>query len=193
MQRTIKEYFYLASCLLFTKITVPSARLLRFPIDIRGKKGIDFGNGLTTGYGCRIESFSKDGNKTLFFGNNVQLNDYCHINALKSVRIGDNVLIASKVFITDLEHGSYIGDENDSLPNSIVKDRHLSSKPVNIGNNVWIGELCSVLPGVTIGENCIIGANSVVTKSIPPNSIAVGNPAKVIKQFNFSTNKWEHV
>lgn len=193
MQRTIKEIIYLARCVISTKLSVTSARLLRLPIDIRGKKGIDFGTGLTTGYGCRIESFSEDGSKTLFFGNNVQVNDYCHINALKSVRIGDNVLIASKVFITDLEHGSYAGDENDSQPSSIVKDRPLSSKPVVIGNNVWIGELCSVLPGVIIGENSIIGANSVVTKSIPANSIAVGNPAKVIKQFNFSTNKWERI
>lgn len=193
MKRSISEILYLARCLFFTKLSIPKARMIRLPIDIRGKKGIDFGTGLTTGYGCRIESFSEDGSKTLFFGNKVQINDYCHINALKSVRIGDNVLIASKVFITDLEHGSYVGDENDSQPSSIVNDRTLSSKPVVIGNNVWIGELCSVLPGVTIGENSIIGANSVVTKSIPANSIAVGNPAKVIKQFNFSTNKWERV
>ena len=193
MHRSFSEILYLARCLFFTKFRIPKARIIRLPIDIRGKNGIVFGNGLTTGYGCRLESFSEDGSKTLFFGNNVQINDYCHINALKSVRIGDNVLIASKVFITDLEHGSYIGDENDSQPNSIVKDRPLSSKPVVIGNNVWIGELCSVLPGVTIGENSIIGANSVVTKSIPANSIAVGNPAKLIKQFNFSTNKWERV
>ena len=191
--RGFLEVFYLCRCKLFTFFTVKNARILRLPIDIRGKKGIDFGYGLTTGYGCRFESFSEDGSKSLFFGNNVQINDYCHINALKSVRIGDNVLIASKVFITDLEHGSYVGDENDSQPNSIVKDRPLSSKPVVIENNVWIGELCSVLPGVTIGENSIIGANSVVTKSIPPNSIAVGNPAKVIKQFNFETKHWEKV
>lgn len=193
MKRSITEIIYLGRCLLFTKLHVPKARLLRIPIDIRGKKGIDFGKKLTTGYGCRFESFSEDEEKTLLLGNNVQINDYCHINAFKSVKIGDNVLIASKVFITDLEHGSYIGDENDSNPNSIVKDRPLSSKPVIIGNNVWIGELCSVLPGVTIGDNSIIGANSVVTKSIPANSIAVGNPAKVIKQFNFSTNRWERI
>ena len=193
MGRSVKELFYLTWCLIITKITLPHARLIRIPIDIRGRKGISFGKKLTTGYGCRLESFSEDGGKTLFFGDNVQINDYCHINAFKSVRIGDNVLIASKVFITDLEHGSYVGDDNDSNPNSIVKDRPLSSKPVIIGNNVWIGELCSVLPGVTIGDNSIIGANSVVTKSIPANSIAVGNPAKVIKQFNFSTNRWERV
>ncbi len=184
---------YLMSCKIRTKLFVPSARLIRFPIDVRGRKGIDFGKKLTTGYGCRLESFSEDDSKTLYFGNNVQINDYVHINALSSVRIGDNVLIASKVFITDLAHGSYNGDENDSTPCAIVKDRQLSSQPVVIGNNVWIGELCSILPGVTIGNNSIIGANSVVTKSIPNNCIAVGNPAKIIKKFNFSTNMWERV
>lgn len=191
MTRSIKEILYLAKCLVYTKLSVPSARMLRLPIDIRGKQGIDFGNNLTSGYGCRMESFSEDGSKTLFFGKDVQINDYVHINALKSVRIGDNVLIASKVFITDLAHGSYNGDEYDSMPESIVKNRPLSSKPVSIGNNVWIGELCSILPGVTIGDNSIIGANSVVTKSIPANSIAVGNPARVIKQFNFKKKRWE--
>ncbi len=191
MTRSIKEILYLAKCLVYTKLSVPSARMLRLPIDIRGKQGIDFGNNLTSGYGCRMESFSEDGSKTLFFGKDVQINDYVHINALKSVRIGDNVLIASKVFITDLAHGSYNGDEYDSMPESIVKNRPLSSKPVSIGNNVWIGELCSILPGVTIGDNSIIGANSVVTKSIPANSIAVGNPARVIKQFNFEKKRWE--
>ncbi len=191
MTRSIKEILYLTRCLLYTKLSVGSARLLRLPIDIRGKKGIDFGHNLTTGYGCRLESFSDDGNKTLFFGDDVQINDYVHINALKSVRIGNNVLIASKVFITDLEHGSYKGDENDSLPETIVIKRPLSSKPVVIGNNVWIGELCSILPGVTIGDNSIIGANSVVTKSIPQNCIAAGNPARIIKMFNPNTQHWE--
>lgn len=193
MKYSIKEIIYLIRCVIVTKLTVPKARLIRLPIDIRGKKGINFGSGITTGYGCRFESFSKDGNKTLVIGNNVQINDYCHISALEAVIIGNNVLIASKVFITDLEHGSYVGDLNDSVPNSIVKDRPLSSKPVVIGNNVWIGELCSVLPGVTIGDNCIIGANSVVTKSIPANSIAVGNPARIIKQYDFLEKKWKRV
>ncbi|MBR1639808.1 MAG: hypothetical protein IJ688_10530 [Treponema sp.] len=131
--------------------------------------------------------------KALSFGENVQINDYVHIAALEKVKIGDNVLIASKVFISDLNHGSYNGDAEDSNPNEIAKNRKLFSAPVEICNNVWIGELCSILPGVTIGANSIIGANSVVTKDIPPNSIAVGNPAKVIKQYNFSAKKWEKI
>lgn len=193
MHRGMRETIHLILCYVFTKFIFPKSRIIRFPIDIRGKKGIDFGLRLTTGHWCRIESFSKNGEKTLFFGNDVQINDFVHINALEKVIIGNNVLIASKVFITDLEHGSYKGDENDSAPDIIAKERQLSSKPVVIGNNVWIGELVSVLPGVTIGENSIIGANSVVTKSVPPNCIAVGNPAKVIKRYNFETKRWEKI
>lgn len=193
MKRSIFEFLYLLRCMLFTKIIMPHSRLIRLPIDIRGKKGIDFGKNLTTGYHCRIESYSCNGQKSLFFGNNVQINDFVHIAALEKVKIGNNVLIAGKVFITDLEHGSYIGNEYDSNPCSIVKDRQLSSKAVIIEDNVWIGEHVSVLPGVTIGENSIIGANSVVTKSIPPNSIAVGCPARVIKQYNFEAKRWEKI
>lgn len=193
MKRSFFELIYLARCFAFTRIFMPKSRLIRLPIDIRGKNGIDFGKSLTTGYHCRIESYSSNFQKSLIFGNNVQINDFVHIAALNSVKIGNNVLIASKVFITDLEHGSYIGNENDSDPNSIVKDRPLSSKAVIIDDNVWLGEHVSVLPGVTIGENSIIGANSVVTKSIPPNSIAVGCPARVIKQYNFKANRWEKI
>lgn len=192
-RRSFIEITYLIYCKICSSIFFPKSRLIRFPIDVRGKRGIDFGKKLTTGKYCRIESFSKTDDVTLIFGNNVQLNDFVHINALERVEIGNNVLIASKVFITDLEHGSYIGNMNDSIPYTIVKDRPLSSKHVKIEDNVWIGELVSVLPGVTIGENSIIGANSVVTKNIPANSIAVGNPARVVKKYNFNTQKWERV
>lgn len=193
MKKDFFEILYLAKCKILTSIFFSSSRLIRFPIDVRGRSCIDFGRKLTTGKYCRIESFSENGEKTLFFGNGVQINDFVHISALEKVEIGDNVLIASKVFIADLEHGSYSGDLNDSVPNTIVKDRPLSSKHVKIGDNVWIGELVSILPGVTIGENSIIGANSVVTKNIPANCIAVGNPARVIKQYNLEKKIWEHV
>lgn len=193
MSKGIKELLYLFFSYLVTRLTVSSARLIRQPIDIRGKKGIDFGKSLTTGYHCRFETHATTKKKVLIFGKNVQINDFVHIAALEEVRIDDNVLIASKVFISDLEHGSYSGDENDSTPFSIVKERPLSSKPVHIMKNVWLGEHVSVLPGVIIGENSIIGANSVVTKSIPPNSIACGSPAKVIKTYNFEMKKWDRI
>ena len=81
----------------------------------------------------------------------------------------------------------------DSSPDIAPDDRPLYSKPVCIGNNVWIGENVCILLGVTIGDGCIIGANSVVNKDIPKDCIAVGSPAKVIKRFNRELNKWEKI
>ena len=178
-----------------TKLLYPNARIIRFPIDIRNKKNIDLGKNLTTGIGCRIEGFpiSDACEVVLKFGENVQMNDYVHITAAKSVEIGDNVLMASKIYISDCSHGSYLGDSNDSSPLTSPIDRPLSVKPVKIENNVWLGEYVSVLPGVTIGQGTIVGANSVVSKSLPPNVIAVGAPAKPIKKFNFETNQWERI
>ncbi|AZI23391.1 acetyltransferase [Chryseobacterium taklimakanense] len=178
-----------------TKLFFPSARIVRFPIDVRNKQYIDFGKNLTTGFGCRIETFpeNKTAGKILRFGNDVQMNDYVHITAMQSVKIGNNVLMASKIYISDCSHGSYSGDINDSTPDSVPSERPLFSKPVVIEDNVWLGEFVSVLPGVTIGKGTIVGANSVVSKSLPPNVIAVGSPAKPIKKYNFETKIWEKI
>ena len=76
---------------------------------------------------------------------------------------------------------------------SIPKERKIYSSPIKIEKNVWIGELCCILQGVTIGEGSIIGAMSVVTKDIPPYTIAVGSPAKLIKRYNFENKKWDKI
>lgn len=179
--------------LIRSKLFIPNARLIRFPIEIRGKKHINFGTNLTTGVGCRIEAFPFVMEGTIVkFGDNIEINDYVHIAAIKSVKIGNNVLLASKVYISDIKHGCYSGDAQDN-PEIPPRDRLLTAKEVIIEDNVWIGEFVSVLPGVTIGKGSIVGANSVVSKSLPPNVIAVGSPAKPIKKYNFETQKWEKI
>lgn len=178
-----------------TKIFFMRARLIRFPIEIRGKKYIDFGINLTTGKGCRIEAYPFYSKRMILeFGNDIEINDYVHIAGISSVHIGNNVLIASKVYISDIQHGSYSGlDFIHSSPDIRPNDRPLSAKPIFIEDNVWLGESVSVMPGVLIGKGTIVGANSVVSKSLPPNVIAVGSPAKPIKKFNFDTQKWEKI
>lgn len=176
-----------------TKFIFTDARIIRFPIDIRGKKFIKVSKGFTTGVGCRIEAYPENNQTTLFFGDNFQMNDYVHITAMEKVQIGNNVLFASKIYVSDCSHGSYSGDENDSNPITIPHDRPLIAKPVIIEDNVWLGEFVSVLPGVTIGKGTIVGANSVVSKSLPSNVIAVGSPAKPIKKYNFETQRWEKI
>lgn len=176
-----------------TKLLFPKARIIRFPFEVRGKNQIQIGVGFTTGVGCRLEVISNDYSskeKKIVIGDNVQINDYVHIGAAEKVVIEENVLIASKVFITDHSHGNYSGENCDS-PDSIPVDRKIVSSGVTIKRNVWIGEFVSILPGVTIGEGSIIGTMSVVNKDIPSFSIAVGSPARVIKKYYPSTRTWE--
>ena len=168
-------------------------RIIRRPVYIRGQKYISLGDDFTSGVGMRLDAFPVHGKVCLEIGDNVQVNDYVHIGAINSVKIGNNVLIASKVFISDHNHGFYGLNGRHDSPLSIPKDRVLSFSSVTIEDNVWIGEFVAVLPGVTIGKGSIIGSMSVVSKSIPPFSIAVGAPAKVIKMYNFETSTWQSV
>jgi len=196
----IGQYDFLGSLRMFrnlvlTKLFYAQARIIRFPFDIRNKKWITIGNAFTSGVGCRLETHPNNKEvqeKLLIIGDNVEINDYVHMNASERVVIGNNVLIASKVYISDTNHGNYSGSIQDS-PLTIPNKRLLSTKPVIIEDNVWIGESVSIMSGVTIGKGSIIGANSVVTKDVPKYSIAIGIPTIVIKQFNFKTNKWEKI
>ncbi len=170
-------------------------RYFNFPIIIKGRKFIDFGNSLTAGYYCRFEVFpnNDDPQKRLIFGNNIQLNDFVHISAIDHVEIGDGCLLASHIYISDNTHGRYEGGENDSSPMLPPEYREYITAPVVIGKNVWIGEGVIVMPGVTIGDGCVIGAHSVVNKDIEPFTIAVGTPAKIIKRYSFDNKRWEKV
>jgi len=179
-------------CVLITKMRFRNARIMRLPTYLRGKRWIKVGEGFTTGRALRMEAFPNDTNDRIRIeiGDHVQLNDYVHIAAVDSVRIGDHVLLASKVFISDHNHGRYSGEGQDS-PDIPPIERALHSSPIVIGRHVWIGEFVSILPGVHIGEGSIIGTMSVVTRDIPPFSIAVGSPARVIKRFSFERHCWE--
>lgn len=192
---TLCGLLYLFMCLVRTKLFYPSSRIIRFPFDVRGKKYINWGKGLTTGRGCRIEAIPLQNSAkiVLRIGESVQFNDYVHITAMESISIGNNVLLASKIYISDCTHGDYSGKNMDSDPVIPPIQRSYVCKPVIIEDNVWIGEFVSILPGVTIGKGSIIGANAVVTKDIPSYVIAVGAPAKPIKKYNFVTKKWEKI
>lgn len=175
-----------------SKILFKKARMIRFPIVIRGKKYIDFGTGLTTGRNCRIEVNGEHSGKRLVFGKNVNIGDYVSIRCANSISIGNNVLMGSRVLIIDNSHGSYSGESQDT-PSKAPNERMLSSAKIEIGDNVWIGEGAVIQQGVNIGYGTIIGANSVVTKDIPPMTIAGGVPARILKKYNSETSTWDVV
>lgn len=153
---------------------------------------ITFGNKLTTGYWCRFEAMQldEDIHKRIIFGNNIKINDFVHISAMQRVEIGDGCLLASHIYISDNSHGCYKGTDCDSNPTIQPDRREYITSPVKIGKNVWIGEGVIIMPGVQIGDGCVIGAHALVNKSIPPDTIVVGNPARPIKRFSKELKNW---
>ncbi|PHM66218.1 exopolysaccharide biosynthesis protein [Xenorhabdus stockiae] len=138
------------------------------------------GDNFQAGRSCWLEAVNNS--SELIIGDNVVIADWVHIAALNKVTISSGCLMGSKVFITDHFHGKTTDISIHSLP---PNDRQPYSKgPVFIDENVWIGDGVAILPNVKIGRGSIIGSNSVVTKDIPPYSIAVGIPAKVIQSSN---------
>ena len=102
------------------------------------------------------------------------------------VEIGNNVILAQHVVISGLNH-SY---EDVNLP---VKDQPCSFQKITIGDDGWIGANVTITAGVTIGKHVVVAGGSVVTRSLPDYCVAAGNPARILKQFNFNTKQWEKV
>lgn len=117
-------------------------------------------------------------------GENFYANVDCVILDGATVSFGDNVFIAPHCGFYTAGHPLDVEQRNRGLEYAY---------PIRIGNNVWIGAHTCVLPGVTIGDNCVIGAGSVVNRDIPANSLAVGNPCKVIRRITEEDrNKYNH-
>lgn len=114
-----------------------------------------------------------DINAELIIGNNCFLSYGAIIVCTKKITLGNDVWIGEYTSIRDASHNF-----DKHIPLSKCTDTH---KEISIGNNVWIGRGCIILPGVSIGDNVIIGANSVVNKSVPQNSVYAGVPIKHLK------------
>lgn len=121
---------------------------------------------------------------SITIGKNVSIGNRFSALSAASIKIDDNCLIASDVLITSENHGI------DPLLSESYANIPLNAKPVHIHNGCWIGEKVSILPGVEIGERCIVSAGAVVTKSFPAYSIIAGVPAKIIKVYDFDSKSW---
>lgn len=109
------------------------------------------------------------------------------ISAAKFIHIKKDVLIAPYCFIGDHDH------EYHDITTPIRDQGYKNVKNIIIEEGAWIAANATICSGVTIGKNSVVGANSVVTSNVPPFSLAVGNPAKVVKKFNTATKKWEKI
>lgn len=178
--------------------------LCRFKIAIM-KKGGNCGSGLHISHleyieferlriksGFRIDCYPTFGGVKLpppciKFCNNVIIGYGFTALVANRIQIGANTILASNVSLVSENHG--VSVESD-IP---FYAQPLETGPISIGEGCWIGQNVIVLPNVNIGDKSIIGANSVVTKDIPPYSIAAGVPAKVIKYYSFELHRWEKV
>jgi acetyltransferase-like isoleucine patch superfamily enzyme len=143
-------------------------------------------NKFVLGEWSTIEDFSCVNNAMgdVFIGNETRIG--LSNTIIGPVTLGNNINIAQNVVMSGLNHGY----ENIDIAPRLQK---CTTSRICIDDDCWIGANVVITAGVNIGKHCVIAAGSVVTKNIPPYSIAAGNPAKVIKQYNFDTAQWEKV
>lgn len=114
--------------------------------------------------------FTADFGRNIRIGERVFINSGCRFQDQGGITIGDDCLIGHNAVIATLQHDIDPDRRGDLLPS-----------PVVLGRNVWLGANVTVLPGVTIGDDAVIGAGSIVTKDVPPASVAVGSPARLVR------------
>jgi len=185
--RTSRDWF------LSRKLKCQKLRLGAHP-RISGLSNISIGRNFSSGNALWLEAVTyyrgKRYSPHISIGNNVSLSDAVHIACTNSVTIGDDVLIGSRVIITDHNHGTY-GGHNQSSPLDPPSNRELTNdRSTIIENRAWIGDGVAILAGAAIGEGSIIAANSVVVGNIPKNCIATGSPAKPIRVYDFARKEW---
>lgn len=129
------------------------------------------------------QPFLCDYGYNIHIGNNVSINMNCTFVDCNKIEIGNNVLIASNVQLYTAAHPVELSERltPDWNPESEEYFCRTYALPIRIGNGCWLGGGVIVLPGVTIGDGSVIGAGSVVTRDIPANSLAVGNPCRIIR------------
>ena len=162
--------------------------LIRSPIRIKNPQYFYIGKH------CRVDKQSRIECLDTFSGERLQpklileegviVGIRCVFWVTNELKIGKDTILANDILITTENHGI---NPEINIP---YHAQPLISKPVIIGSNCWIGAHAIILPGVSIGNNCVVGAGSVVTKSFPSNSIIAGNPASLVKKYDFDLHKW---
>lgn len=122
-----------------------------------------------------LSPFACDYGNNINFGKGCFVNINCYFMDGASISLGDHVFVGPSTGFYTANHPLTALERNAGLEQAL---------PITVGNNVWFGANVNVMPGVTIGDGCVIAAGSVVTKDIPPNSLAAGIPAQVIKTIN---------
>jgi len=159
------------------------------PLELNGAHNVFLGANTMIEKGAWLAAFSSYQKQSfqpkISIGENVHIGHYACITAISRINIGDNCLISEYVYISDHFHGL------DPMSAIVPAQQELGSKGnINIGERTFLGYRVSILSGVTLGKNCVVGAHSVVTKSFPDNCMIAGAPAKLIKKYCTKEEKW---
>lgn len=161
---------------------------------IVGHRHLRIGSGFRAGRMLWLEAVEGYGTQTftprLSIGERVSCSDAVHIACAFELHIGNDVLMGSKVHVTDHNHGLYQGVGPQSSPEEPPGARELHGAPVHIGDRVFLADHVVVLPGSRIGNGVVVGANAVVRGTLPDNTLCVGAPARPIKRFDPASGAW---
>ena len=164
---------------------------------IRGLKHIDLGFGFSAHGTLWLEAVASYRNQRfsphIVIGPHVSVSDGVHISCIERIVIKGHVLIGSRVYISDHNHGVYNGELQSSAFEPPALRRLGGGGPVVIGENVWIGDNVILVGPLVIADGTIIGANSIVKQDTDSGTMVVGNPAKAVKKFSTFSGKWERV
>ena len=162
--------------------------MIQRSVSINKPKQVSFGKFVRIDRGSSF-FLNKISEKTpkIIIGNSVLIGPYCTLGCSNEIIIEDNVMLGPHVHITDRNHTF----EDVTLP--INKQPAISMGPVIIKSGSWLGYGCQIMPNVTVGKHCVVGAGAIVTRDIPNYSVVVGMPARIIKKYNFETSQWEKI
>lgn len=164
-------------------------------LNTANEKYISIGDNVNIGSFCRITVSTEFGGVKcksqnqirIKIGDNVDIGNNTFISSNNKIEIGNHVIMSAYVFITDHEHGF------TDIKKNLHEQPLTEGGYVEIGDNVFLGVKSTILKNVTIGERSVVAANSVVTKDVPSYSLVAGNPAKIIKKYDFSKKQWVKV
>lgn len=170
------------------EIQMGPGSIVKPPRKLQGARYISIGVRSSIGEGSWLAAYDEYAGiqyrPQLIIGDNVSIGDFACITCIDKVAVGDGCLMSEYVYISDHVHGY------DPRGGQLVRQPLTSKGPVLIGANTFVGYRVSILPGVSIGEYCVVGANSVVTKSCPDYCMLAGVPAKVIKRYSHDLQSW---
>jgi acetyltransferase-like isoleucine patch superfamily enzyme len=169
--------------------SVHPTTILEYPLKIFNGQCIHIGPRTRISWGswlCGVTSYSRQRfEPEIRIGKNSYIGNHAHIIAAGKVHIGDDVLLADKVYVSDNLH------EYRDTSRTIMWNDLICCGEVHIGDGSWLGENVCVVGNVRIGRHCVVGSNAVVRQDLPDYSVAVGIPASVIKRFNPEREQWE--